>query len=131
MLAIMIIGARQLGLAVLMHDAAHNALFKTLSWNDTVADWLCGYPMMARTDAYRRYHLVHHTRTQQKDDPDLILSKPFPITRKSLRRKIIRDLTGQTGYQQRKAQILNALGPKELGFIGRLKHFNMKLGDGC
>ena len=127
-LAIMIIGARQLGLAVLMHDAAHNALFKTLSWNDTLADWLCAYPMMARTDAYRRYHLVHHTRTQQEDDPDLILSKPFPITRKSLRRKIIRDLTGQTGYQQRKAQILNALGPKELGFVGRLKHFNSKLG---
>ena len=127
-LAIMIIGARQLGLAVLMHDAAHNALFKTLSWNDTLADWLCAYPMMARTDAYRRYHLVHHTRTQQEDDPDLILSKPFPITRKSLRRKIIRDLTGQTGYQQRKAQILNALGPKELGLVGRLKHFNSKLG---
>ena len=127
-LAIMIIGARQLGLAVLMHDAAHNALFKTLSWNNSLADWLCAYPLMARTDAYRRYHLVHHTRTQQDDDPDFILSKPFPITRKSLRRKIIRDLTGQTGYQQRKAQIINALGKKELGFFGRVKHFNQKLG---
>ena len=127
-LAIMIIGARQLGLAVLMHDAAHNALFKTLLWNDRLADWLLAYPLMARTDAYRRYHLVHHTRTQQDDDPDLILSKPFPITRKSLRRKIIRDLTGQTGYQQRKAQILNALGKKELGLMGRLRHFKSKLG---
>lgn len=127
-LAIMIIGARQLGLAVLMHDAAHNALFRTVSWNNSVSDWLCAFPLLARTDAYRRYHLVHHTRTQQDDDPDLILSKPFPITRKSLRRKLIRDLTGQTGYQQRKAQILNALGPKELGLMGRLSHFNAKLG---
>ena len=127
-LAVMIIGTRQLGLAVLMHDAAHNALFKTLSWNNWLADWLCAYPMMARTDAYRRYHLVHHTRTQQEDDPDLILSKPFPITRKSLRRKLVRDLTGQTGYQQRKAQILNAFGKPELGFFGRLNHFRSKLG---
>jgi fatty acid desaturase len=127
-LAVMIIGARQLGLAVLMHDAAHNALFKTTNWNNYLSDWLCGYPLMARTDAYRRYHLVHHTRTQQDDDPDLILSKPFPITRKSLRRKMVRDLTGQTGYQQRKAQLLNALGSKELGLAGRIKQFGEKLG---
>ena len=126
--AVMIIGARQLGLAVLMHDAAHNALFRTTSWNNFLSDWLCGYPMMARTDAYRRYHLQHHTRTQQDDDPDLILSKPFPITRKSLRRKLWRDVSGQTGYQQRKAQIINALGPKELGLMGRLNHFRAKLG---
>jgi len=127
-LAVMIIGARQLGIAVLMHDAAHNALFRTTHWNNGLSDWLCGYPMMARTDAYRRYHLQHHMRTQQDDDPDLILSKPFPITRKSLRRKIWRDLSGQTGYQQRKAQILNAFGAKELGLFGRLAHFWRKLG---
>ena len=30
-LAVMIIGARQLGIAVLMHDAAHNAMFRTIS----------------------------------------------------------------------------------------------------
>ena len=127
-LAVMIIGARQLGLAVLMHDAAHNALFRTTNWNNFLSDWLCGFPMMARTDAYRRYHLQHHTRTQQDDDPDLILSKPFPITRMSLRRKLWRDLSGQTGYQQRKAQLLNALGPKELQLIGRLQYFWSKLG---
>lgn len=127
-LAIMIIGARQLGIAVLMHDAAHNALFRTTKWNNWLSDWLCGYPMMARTDAYRRYHLHHHMRTQQDDDPDLILSKPFPITRKSLRRKLWRDLSGQTGYQQRKAQIINAFGDKKLGLVGRLRHFRTKLG---
>ncbi len=127
-LAITIIGARQLGIAVLMHDAAHNALFRSTNWNNWLSDWLCGYPMMARTDAYRRYHLQHHMRTQQDDDPDLILSKPFPITRASLKRKIWRDLSGQTGYQQRKAQILNAFGDKQLGLFGRLKHFWSKLG---
>ena len=38
--------------------------------------------------------------TQQADDPDLALSAPFPISKKSLRRKFIRDLTGQTGWKQ-------------------------------
>ena len=34
-------------------------------------------------------------------DPDLVLSAPFPITRTSMRRKVIRDLTGQTFFKQR------------------------------
>jgi len=41
---------------------------------------------------------------------DLILSAPFPITRPSYRRKFWRDISGQTGYAQRKAQFINALG---------------------
>ena len=127
-LAVMIIGARQLGLAILMHDAAHNALFKTNKFNLIMSDIFCAWPQMARTDAYRRYHLHHHARTQQADDPDLILSAPFPITGKSLRRKMVRDLTGQTGYQQRKAQIISAFGPSDAPLMGRLKHFWQKLG---
>ena len=30
-----------------------------------------------------------------------MLSAPFPITRQSLRRKVVRDLTGQTWFKQR------------------------------
>ena len=109
-LAVMIIGARQLGLAILMHDAAHNALSPHRKFNEILSDFFCAYPLLALTDAYRRYHLQHHMRTQQKDDPDLVLSAPFPITRKSFIRKMIRDLTGQTAYQQRKAQFASAWG---------------------
>ena len=127
-LAIMIIGARQLGLAILMHDAAHNALFKTTRLNNWLSDLLCAWPVLAQTAPYRRYHLQHHARTQQPDDPDLVLSAPFPITRKSLWRKLIRDMSGQTAYSQRKAQILNAFGEKTLPLLARLKHFWQKLG---
>src|SRR5262249_34705475 len=38
-LAVMIIGARQLGLAILMHDAAHNALHPDQKINDWVGEW--------------------------------------------------------------------------------------------
>jgi fatty acid desaturase len=127
-LAVMVIGARQLGLAILMHDGAHGILTQNQKLNMFLSQWLCAYPMMAETGAYRRYHLKHHANTQQPEDPDLILSAPFPITRKSFKRKMVRDITGQTGYQQRKAQILNALGKAEWPLEQRLRNYWDKLG---
>lgn len=108
--SIMIIGARQLGLTILMHDAAHGALHSNPRANQFIGHWLSGAPMGGHLKAYRTYHLTHHKYVQQPEDPDLILSKPFPVTRASLRRKIIRDLTGQTFYKQRVNQFANALG---------------------
>lgn len=127
-LAVMVIGARQLGLAILMHDGAHGVLTQNQKLNTFLSQWFCAYPMMAETGAYRRYHLKHHANTQQPEDPDLVLSAPFPITCKSFRRKMIRDITGQTGYQQRKAQILNALGKAEWPLEQRLRNYWAKLG---
>lgn len=108
-LAVMVIGSRQLGLAILMHEAAHNALFKTRKWNDLVGEFLCGRPILAELSAYRHYHLTHHRFTQTDKDPDLVLSSKFPTTRASLRRKFTRDLTGRTGIKQLVGQILMSL----------------------
>ncbi|GGF66242.1 Fatty acid desaturase [Mameliella alba] len=108
-LAVMVIGSRQLGLAILMHEAAHNALFKSRKLNEFAGVWLCGAPILADLASYRHYHLMHHRHTQTEQDPDLRLSKPFPTTRASLRRKLIRDITGQTGIKQRAAQVMFAL----------------------
>jgi fatty acid desaturase len=127
-LAVLIIGSRQLGLAILMHEGAHGGLARDQKLNLWLAQWFCAYPVFAETRAYRRYHLKHHANTQQEDDPDLVLSAPFPITRASYRRKFLRDITGQTGYQQRKAQLVNALGRPEWPLAQRAKHFWSKLG---
>jgi fatty acid desaturase len=127
-LAVAIIGSRQLGLAILMHDGAHGCLAKGEKLNLFLSQWLCAYPVFAETKAYRRYHLQHHARTQQDDDPDLILSAPFPITRPSYRRKFWRDISGQTGYAQRKAQFVNALGDASWPLKERAAHFWQKLG---
>ena len=107
--AIMLIGARQLGLAILMHEAAHAGLHNNLKVNDFLGEWLCGAPVGASLARYRPYHLTHHRYAQQAEDPDLLLSAPFPITRTSLRRKMIRDLTGQTFYKQRIAPTISAI----------------------
>lgn len=106
LLGIMIVGTRQLGLGVISHDAAHHLLFTNRKFNDWAAEWLLARPLLgASVVPYRNYHFVHHRFTQQEKDPDLKLSAPFPTSRASLRRKIIRDLTGQTGWKQRRAAL--------------------------
>ncbi len=107
--AIMVIGTRQLGLAVLMHDAAHRALHPDAQLNDFLGQWLCAAPLGARLAEYRPCHLAHHRFVQQAEDPDLGLSAPFPITRASLWRKILRDLSGLTFLRQRSGVFLAAV----------------------
>lgn len=108
--AFVVISGRQLGLAILMHDAAHRLLLPQGRLNDWVGQYLLGGPVGADLFLYRPYHLQHHRYTQQAQDPDLALSAPFPISRPSLRRKIIRDLLGVTGLQRRLLQIRAGLG---------------------
>ena len=127
-IAVVLIAARQLGLAILMHDAAHGVLIGTRKWNDPVSQWLAAYPVFTDTIPYRAYHLVHHRRTQQPDDPDIGLSAPFPITRASFVRKMIRDVTGQTGFKQRRAQFRAGFGKPGQPLAVRVATFRRKLG---
>jgi len=129
-LGVMVVGGRQLGLAILMHDAAHGLLFRRRRVNDWVGRWLCGAPVVASMDLYRPYHLTHHRLTQQPDDPDLGLSAPFPITRASLRRKMVRDLTGRTAYQRRRLQLRDAFGPPAWTWRQRLGRAADRIGGG-
>jgi fatty acid desaturase len=117
--AIALIGGRQLGLAILMHDAAHRALFKNTQLNDFVGAHFCGFPVGASLALYRPYHLSHHRHTQQPEDPDLILSAPFPITITSFKRKMWRDILGVTGYQRRLEQFKFTMG-KDASLARRL-----------
>lgn len=110
LLALFLIGGRQLGMAILMHDAAHRVLLKNRFWNDWVGNWLCAYTVWNDLHPYRTYHLKHHAKTWTEEDPDLELATPFPITRGSLRRKIWRDLSGQTGWKRFLAILNRDLG---------------------
>lgn len=103
--AIAIIGGRQLGMAILMHDTAHGILFESPKLNAVIGQIILAYPVGADMPSYRKYHLKHHLNTQQENDPDLSLSAAFPTTRKSLMRKFFRDLTGMTAIKLRVGQI--------------------------
>ena len=100
LLALIVVGSRQFALAVLMHEAAHNLLFKNKRVNDFVSQWFCAYPIFSDTTPYRPYHLAHHRFTETSQDPDLVLSSPFPITKVSFARKVFRDITGLTGLRR-------------------------------
>ncbi|MGC8534292.1 MAG: fatty acid desaturase family protein [Rhizomicrobium sp.] len=125
--AVVVIGSRQLGLAILMHDAAHGVLTANSWLNDRLSQIFCAWPVFSDTVAYRHYHMIHHRRTQQPDDPDLHLSAKFPITTASFRRKLWRDLSGQTGFKQRKAQFRNALGKPGMSLSARWSHFRRRM----
>jgi len=99
LVALIILGGRILGLAILMHDCSHSALFKTPWLNTFLGKWFCAAPIMADLDGYRTYHLKHHSAAGTVDDPDRSNYKPYPVPRASLVRKFFRDLSGITGLK--------------------------------
>jgi fatty acid desaturase len=99
LLSVLLIGARQMGLAVLMHECAHRTFFKTPSLNEHIGQWLTAAPMNVPMHAYREIHLRHHRFGGTPRDPDLTLIRGYPATPASLARKFARDLCGLTGIK--------------------------------
>lgn len=99
LLALVLLGGRQLGLAVVMHDCGHKALFKTPALNRFVGRWLAGGPVWSDVDSYMSKHRVHHASAGSPEDPDLQNYEPYAVSKASLRRKVLRDLTGRTGLR--------------------------------
>ena len=99
LLGMVVIAGRQLGLAILMHEASHGTLFQTKWFNEVLVDWLCARPIWNDLSKYRVHHLQHHSKTGSAEDTDISLIAPFPTTRASLLRKFARDLAGLTGLK--------------------------------
>ncbi|MCB1701970.1 MAG: fatty acid desaturase family protein [Halioglobus sp.] len=99
LLAMLLLAGRQLGLSVLMHDAGHRTLFATPWLNDVVGQWLCAAPVFNDLPSYARGHLEHHRKAGTREDPDLPNYAAYPVSGASFRRKVIRDLSGQTGLK--------------------------------
>lgn len=103
LLAIIVIGSRQLGLGILVHECGHRTLLSSNFWNDFCGNWLAGYPVFSNKDAYMRGHLQHHREAGSERDPDLANYHDYPVDHDSLKRKIMRDLTGQVGWRRIKS----------------------------
>lgn len=98
LLSLILIGGRHLGLGALMHECGHSTLFKSSGLNQWIGTWLCAGPVFYRLDDYMSNHLNHHRNAGSLDDPDKSRYQHYPVASKSLRRKIIRDLTGRTTF---------------------------------
>lgn len=110
LLAIFILGGRHLALAILMHDASHYSLFKSKKLNDVIGNWLCAYPTWQDLRRYRPHHHAHHKFAGSEKDPDKDLVAGFPLSKKSLARKFLRDLTGISGLKRFYGLLLMDLG---------------------
>ena len=124
---LIIIGSRQFALAVLVHDGAHNLLFSNSKLNDFISQWLCAYPIFQDNRVYRPYHLKHHRFTETEDDPDLVLSAPFPITKKSFLRKVARDLLGITGFRRYSQALLSIFKTEADNSLDKMKRIWFKI----
>ncbi len=100
---IIILGGRQLAFGALVHECGHRSLFKTQALNRFCGNWLMGYPIMNNMDTYMAGHLKHHRLAGTREDPDLKNYQDYPITYSRLRRKIWRDVSGQTGWKRLKS----------------------------
>jgi len=99
-LGVLLLGGRQLGFFVLVHECGHGTLFSSKKLNELAGDWLGAAPTFDDMKHYSRGHLQHHRLAGTEDDPDLPNYRDYPVSRERLRRKIVRDLTGQTGWKQ-------------------------------
>ncbi|MFT6317077.1 MAG: fatty acid desaturase [Candidatus Azotimanducaceae bacterium] len=98
-----ILGTRQLGLGIVVHESGHRTLFSSNALNDFASKWLSGYWVFSDKDSYMRTHLKHHQTAGTSADPDLANYAAYPISRTSLRRKFTRDLTGRVGWRRLKS----------------------------
>ena len=107
-------------LNILGHEAAHRLLFSRRRLNDVVGRWMLAYPAFTPLDLYRRVHMAHHRDEFGPDEPDMGLYTGYPITRASMRRKLVRDAAGVSGWKNLKP-LLKALGrPNSRHIAGRI-----------
>jgi fatty acid desaturase len=83
-----------------MHEAAHGTMFRARWCNEVLVDWLCARPVWSDVARYRVHHLGHHAHTGTERDPDLGLALAEPMSRGSLARKLLRDVSGLSGLRR-------------------------------
>jgi fatty acid desaturase len=98
-LALIVLGGRQLGFGALMHECGHGSLFASRALNQWAGKWLCAAPVAYRLDDYMNRHLAHHQAIGSAADPDLSRYRNYPVSPASFRRKLWRDLSGRTSLQ--------------------------------
>lgn len=114
LLAIVLLGGRQLALGVIMHECGHGSFFEKWSHNRVAGQWLAAAFIYNNAKQYRIGHGKHHRNGGTEHDPDLANYKHYAVAPSSFARKVVRDLTGVTGvkifaYSARKLGTENVL----------------------
>jgi fatty acid desaturase len=99
LIAMVLIAGRLLGFGIILHDCSHRSWFSKPWMNDHLGHWLAGVPILVPMRFYRPYHFVHHTKTGTEHDPDVDNIRQYPVTKDSMRRKVLRDFIGVSGLK--------------------------------
>lgn len=99
LLSVLLLAAAQAGFAILQHEASHRSLFANARVNDWVGEYLTALPILQSMPGYRSYHMTHHRLAGTREDPDLVMTENYPVSKASLRRKLLRDASGLTGLK--------------------------------
>lgn len=125
-LALFVLGGKQLACSILMHDTSHHAVFRHKGLNDFVGKWLGAYPVVQDMLRYRPYHWQHHVSVGTAEDPDILLTRGYPTSKASLFRKLFRDLSGQTGIKAFLGTIAVHLGYLEYNLGKKVTRISQK-----
>lgn len=107
-LTFLLMGRSFANFSILAHESAHRLLFSNKRVNDFVGTWLVAYPAFVPLAIYRRSHMAHHREEFGPNEPDMGLYARYPIPRASMRRKLVRDAFGSSGWKNLKG-LLRAL----------------------
>jgi fatty acid desaturase len=99
LLAVLVIGNRQHGLLILMHDSSHFRFSRNRKLNDFFGEFLTAWPLFIRMKAYREKHLAHHKNPNTEMDPDFREDR-YPQTRKQILIKLLGDGLALNTLQQ-------------------------------
>jgi fatty acid desaturase len=105
---------------ILGHEAVHRTLFSNRRANDLAGRWLLSYHAFVPFELYRRGHIDHHRDEMGPAEPDTDLYANYPITRASMRRKLVRDATGQSGWKILKGLLRGVRNPRTRPVAGRI-----------
>lgn len=101
--------------AILMHEAAHKLLFSHRRANDIVGTWVLAYPAWTPISLYRRSHFAHHKDEFGPNEPDLAFYGGYPCRWSDLRRRLVRDAVGISGWKNLKVLLRATTSPAGRG----------------
>ncbi len=119
-LAVVAMGMIQTRMYILHHEAAHRLLFSNRTINDLIGINILGWlPLGTGTHQYRRGHANHHRDEFGPNEPDFLLYAFYPISKRSMQRKLRRDATGVSGYRMLKPLFTGIKNPEYRNLTAR------------
>ena len=97
---ILCMGIAQNRLFIIHHEAAHRLLFSNQKINDLIGIRLIGWlAFVSGSHGYRLGHIRHHRDEFGPQEPDFVLYSFYPISKSSMSRKLLRELSGISAFR--------------------------------